>query len=536
MATLTLICENNKSTTVELKERPVAIGRHPDNDIVIKDDLASRFHCVIEPSGSGRYSLRDLGSRNGVKVNEQKVQKWMLRPGDSIQVGSHVFRVEAEGGSRRRERKAPVAKEGDQKWALELVQMIESLPPKEQLENITLIDAKGEVSEALAGQGPGAMAVRLLLQCASKARATDLHFEPKPESVHVRLRVDGVMVTIVNLPSQVGEWAMGLIKAACQMKSAGREAVLDGHFSSRIEDRRVDYRASFTPSVHGQKLVVRVLDLRDTPKSLNDLGLAPYMLESVRRVCEQSAGMILVVGPTGSGKTTTLYNCMRTIDSDRRNVVTIEDPVEYHLSGITQIPADHDKGNTFGALLRSVLRQDPDVILVGEVRDDETARVAMQAAMTGHLVFSTLHARDTIGGVFRLLDLGVEPYLVSNSITLILAQRLVRVLCDDCKRPVNVTPKQATKMGRYLDGQKQVYTATGCAKCLRTGYRGRKAVCELLEFNEELRDVILNKPSIQAIRKIAEGGLFTTLIQSGWQHVARGETSIEEIDQAIGGL
>ncbi len=529
MQKFSIVCENDALGETLLAEKPVSIGRHPDNDIVLHDDLASRFHCVLEPDGNGGYQVRDLGSRNGVKVNDEKVERAMLRSGDILRVGGHVFRVRAAGGGK----KATVVGKEEARWAVELAQTIEALPPKGVLESITLIDAAGAVSEALAGQGPGALAVRLMLLTASKARATDIHFEPKGEAHQIRMRVDGVMAPIVKLPNQVGELTMGLIKAACHLKSAGREAVLEGHFSATLQSRRVDYRASFTPSVHGQKLVVRVLDLRDTPTSMSDLGLAPYMLERIKRVCDQSSGMLLVVGPTGSGKTTTLYNCMRAIDREKRNVITIEDPVEYHIPGITQIPADHARGNTFGALLRSVLRQDPDVILLGEIRDEETAKTGMQAAMTGHLVFSTLHARDTIGAVFRLLDLGVEPYLVANSLSLILAQRLVRVLCDECKRPMRMTPGQATRLGRFGEGRTEVYTATGCAKCLRTGYRGRRAVCELLEFSEELRDVVLRDASITGIRRIAEAGHFTTLQQSGFQLVARGVSSIEEVEQAV---
>jgi general secretion pathway protein E len=354
------------------------------------------------------------------------------------------------------------------------------------------------------------------------------------------MRVDGQMITICDLPNGVGELALGLIKTACQFRPHAREAVLDGHFSAKIPAtvgstaggyRRVDYRVSFTPSVHGQKLVVRVLDQRDAPKTLMEMGLPPYMNERIRRLVQQDAGLLLVCGPTGSGKTTTLYNAIREIDRETRNVVTIEDPVEYHLDMVTQIPIDDNRGNSFGSVLRSVLRQDPDVILVGEIRDEETARTAMQAAMTGHLVFSTVHAKDTMSSVFRLLDLKVEPYLVANSLEVVLAQRLVRVLCDNCKRAVKVTPAQATRMGRFLENQTEVYVATGCATCLRTGYRGRKAIFELLDFTDELRDVILKEPTITAMKRIIESGLFTTLVQSGWIQVARGITTMEEVDR-----
>jgi general secretion pathway protein E len=419
-------------------------------------------------------------------------------------------------------------------WMYELADMMASLPPKVLPENVSVIDAHGAPSDVLSGTSDGPNAVRLLLQLSSKSRATDIHFEPKQETVNIRMRVDGEMIPIIELPKRVGELSFGLIRAACHMQIAGRDAVQDGHFSSVFPDRRVEYRVSFTPSVHGAKLVLRVLDQRGAPGNVRDLGLANYMEDRIRAVCNQDSGLIVTCGPTGSGKTTTLYNCIREIDRQSRNVITIEDPVEYQLSGVTQIPVDEHKGNGFGNLLRSVLRQDPDVILVGEVRDEETARTAMQAALTGHLVFTSVHSKDSITAVFRLLDLKVEPYLVANSLNLVLAQRLVRTLCDTCKRPTPVTPGQATRIGKWLSGKSTTFSATGCGKCLRTGYRGRRALFEMLDFNDELRDIVLNKPSIAAMKKIIEQGLFTTLQQSGWKMVAEGATTIDEVERVAG--
>jgi general secretion pathway protein E len=518
---------------VVVDSKPVSIGRSNENTFPIKDDLASRFHCVVEPDGEGGIRVRDLGSRNGTKVNGLKVTDATLKEGDVVKVGSHEFVVEAEATLKERQVEARSKSTGKTpEWMVDMKELIEMLPPKGGIdETVELIDGRGKSSGALTGESDGSKAVKLLLLAASKSRATDIHCEPKGDAVHVRMRVDGQMVGIAELPNQVGELVGGLVKTACQMRQTGRESVLDGHFSAKFQGRRVDYRVSFTPSVHGQKMVVRVLDMRDAPTKLGDMGLSSYMYDRVRKICEQDAGLLLVCGPTGSGKTTTLYNALREIDRQKKNVITIEDPVEYHLDNVTQIPTDEARGNTFGSLLRSVLRQDPDVILVGEIRDEETARTAMQAAMTGHLVFSTVHAKDTISSVFRLLDLKVEPYLVANSLEVVLAQRLVRMLCDTCKRTVHVTPSQATRMGRFLEGQNEIYVATGCSQCLRTGYRGRRAIYELLDFTDELRDVILKEPSIQAMRGVIEKGLFTTLVQSGWQLVARGVTTMEEVDR-----
>ena len=542
--TYQLLPNQSDNGAIALEDRPIALGRHPDNDIVVHDDLASRFHCVVEPD-SGGYRVRDLGSRNGTKLNDERIETATLQPGDEIHIGAKSFRFQVTGRSKSVAKHAvngsaddsdtPAAGGVAPTWVKELRSLIKNLPPKgAQEERITLIDASGRASEALRGTSPGPLAIKLVLLAASKSHATDVHIEPRGEETHIRLRVDGQMINITHMPSKAGERALGLIRNACEMKTAPRNAVLDGHFSVKFPTRRVDYRASFTPSVHGHKLVLRVLDLRDAPTSLSEIGMARYMIDRVRKTIHQSQGMMLVCGPTGSGKTTTLYQAMREIDRERRNVITIEDPVEYHLEGVTQIPADIDQGNSFGALLRSVLRQDPDVIFVGEIRDEETARVAMQAAMTGHLVFSTLHTKDTMGAVFRLLDLGVEQHLVANASDLILAQRLVRVLCDNCKRPVKVTPGQATRLGRFIQGIPTIYTATGCAQCMRTGYRGRRAVFELLSFNDELRDVVLNKPTNAAMKKVIAQGLFTTLVQSGYQLVAKGVTSIDEVDHVVG--
>jgi general secretion pathway protein E len=525
---------------IELAGSPVTIGRGADNTIAILDERASRYHCVVEPEGA-KYAVRDLGSRNMGGGFLEPPLFAVLGAGDILRVGSHEWLFESAAPPEPSFHvddaiPDPEASSGIKAsimaWMFELGAMLDSLPPKGSThESVRVIDAGGRPSAALAGTSDGPNAVRLLLQLASKGRATDIHLEPKQDTFHLRMRVDGDMVPLIDLPKRVGELVYGLIKTACTMAIVGRDAVQEGHFSVEFPDRRVEYRVSFTPSVHGQKLVLRVLDSRGVPQGLEDLGLQNYMIERVRRVCEQDSGLLLVCGPTGSGKSTTLFNCLRIIDRTSRNVITIEDPVEYKLEGTTQIPIDESKGNTFGMLLRSVLRQDPDVILVGEIRDEETARTAMQAAMTGHVVFSTVHAKDSIAAVFRLLDLKVEPYLVANSLDLILAQRLVRVLCDNCKREAKVPPGVASRMGKWLQGKSTVFIPTGCARCLRTGFRGRRALFELLEFNDELRDIVLRTPSISAMKKIIEQGHFTTLTQFGWRLVSEGATSLEEIDR-----
>lgn len=536
MAVFKLACSDPKVGEVTLATAAIAIGRHPENDIPLNaDDVASRFHCVVEPDPSGGFVVRDLGSRNGTRVNGVKVSQAPISAGDVLTVGKHTFNVEevADRSDILTRRRKKASSTESQPWATEIRAAIESLPPKDSgIYDIEMIDASGKASQALGADSEGATAARLLILLSSKARATDIHGEPKGDVFAIRMRVDGQMVAIIDLPNQVGDLMVGLVKNACQMAQSGRDAMLDGHFSVKFPDRRVDFRASLSPTVHGQKLVLRSLDPRTAPQSMTDLNMPLFMLDRIRRACEQDAGFILASGPTGSGKTTTLYNALREIDRNRRNVITIEDPVEYNLEGVTQIPISNR--SSFGEVLRSILRQDPDVILVGEIRDEETARTAMQAAMTGHLVFSTVHAKDTIGSVFRLLDLGVEPYLIANSMDLVVAQRLMRLLCEYCKRPVRVTPGQATRIGRFLEGKNEVFAATGCARCLRTGFHGRRALFEMLDFNQDLRDCVPHEPTIGKMRKIIEQGVFTTLQQSGWILAARGLTTLDEVDRVTG--
>ncbi|MFN9929050.1 MAG: ATPase, T2SS/T4P/T4SS family [bacterium] len=545
MPTTSLTSTDGRGYMIPLAEQPVTIGRNKDNILAISDEAASRYHCVIEPDGTGGLRIRDLGSKNGTKVNNHKFsgEAQPLRPGDNLRIGTHTFTVESDQtfeevrqSVRSKSLDVDTSSGPAGNWAVDLRQMLDLLPPKNEGDTpVQLVDGANQFSSALAQDAPGPLALRIMILMASKARATDIHVEAKHNVYSIRMRVDGQMVTIADIPTKVGQLMLGVVKTACLMKPAADDAVQDGHFGTRFRGKKVDYRVSITPSVHGQKMVIRVLDAGLAPRSLSDLNFPAWMHERVRKVCTKEQGFVLVCGPTGSGKTTSLYNALREIDRETTNVVTIEDPVEYQLEGTTQIPVNSDKGNTFGQILRSVLRQDPDVVLVGEIRDEETARVAMQAAITGHLVFSTVHSKDSITAVFRVLDLKVEPFLVAQSLDLVLAQRLVRALCDNCKRPVPVPPAISTRMGRNLEGRTEIYVPAGCGQCFKTGYRGRKALFEMLDFTDELRDVVLKSPSITAMKKVIEKGLFTTLLQAGYVQCARGATDVDEVERVCGG-
>jgi general secretion pathway protein E len=540
---------------------PVTVGRHPECTIHLRDDRISRRHCSVEPCEGG-FLVRDLRSRNGTKVNGVRVAERVLRSGDVIEAGPlwmqfidpaeapvrrrHTpdFAVASEAAHDRatldvdlREVVGPVRTDYEQR----LQQIIEGSPDRTfGLDQLGLVDTRGVTVHAAASSGgeeSGAESVRvlkLLLLACFRARATDIHVEPRGDASVVRLRIDGYMMTATEISAAIARRVVSMVKVLCEIDTSPKAAVQDGHFSVTVPGRTVDYRVSFTPSVHGQKLVVRVLDSSNAPSRLHELGLLPWMYEKLRRIATRDAGMLLACGPTGSGKTTTLYSCLREIDVEQRNAITIEDPVEYKLEGATQIPIDAKHGHTFATILRSVLRQDPDVIFLGEIRDIETANVAMQAAMTGHLVYSTVHAKDTIGAIFRLLDLGVEQYLVANAINLIIAQRLVRLLCMGCRRPVRATPPQSMRMGQLLAGVPEIFVPSGCAECLETGFHGRRALFELLEFSDPLRDAVLRTPTIQGIREILRGGLFTSLQQFGFQLVAAGHTSFDEVERVAG--
>lgn len=555
-------------TQMAVGAKPITIGRHPDNDIALSDARASRYHAVIERAGSG-VRVRDLKSSNGTFLNGKRIQQESLSVGDVIVIGStRIAYLDpsadpaplAEAIEQLSEadivEEEPVvvsaaAKPADAPDAnpdLILQELADSMGQKPFSEyDIALVSARGTTVHEAAPPPKGhdrreaVDLFRTLLLVCFRSRATDIHFEPKNNYWLLRMRVDGNMVDIVRLTPELGVKVSALVKVLSDIDISQRNMIQEGHFSSRVPAeraggpvRRVDYRVSYAPSVYGQKLVIRILDTSNAPLKIDDLQLPDWMLEELRTAIEADSGMVLVVGPTGSGKTTSLYASVRSLDVNERNVVTIEDPVEIQIEGVTQIPVDEEGGKGFGALLRSVLRQDPDAILVGEIRDPETARIAMQAAITGHLVFSTLHTKDTIGTVFRLLDLGVEPYLVAQALHVVLAQRLVRKLCMHCRKAVALTDAQRKKMGKAAEGVKQIYEARGCPRCLGTGHVGRRAVFELLSTTDEMRSAILKNPSMDDIRQTLNDTPFVRLRDHGYQLVAEGICAFEEIDRVVG--
>jgi len=365
---------------------------------------------------------------------------------------------------------------------------------------------------------------------ALQLRASDIHIHPYEAKIQVRYRIDGILYDVLSLNKNTLPLVVSRIKVMAGMDIAERRMPQDGRCSVRLGQREIDLRISTVPTSYGERSVLRILDKSTGIFNLNELGLWEYDMNRFDSLLGRSHGVIFVTGPTGSGKSTTLYASLNRINSSEKNVLTIEDPIEYQLEGISQIQVATKKGMTFATSLRHVLRQDPDVIMIGEVRDAETARMAIQSSLTGHLVFSTLHTNDSAGAISRLLDLGVEPYLVSSSVIAILAQRLVRRVCPDCKQQYEPKPRELRDLGIGEDENPgEFFVGAGCDKCFQTGYRGRTGVYELMLIDEKIQDLIYNKESAGIIKKAALNAGLTTLRMDGARKAAAGTTTIAEV-------
>ncbi len=363
-----------------------------------------------------------------------------------------------------------------------------------------------------------------------KARASDIHIEPYQDSFKVRYRVDGILYDLLTPPKWIQAALISRIKVMAKLNIAEKRLPQDGRLEVRIGSQSIDVRVSTLPTTFGERVVMRLLNKSGEILNLKELGLPPEDFATLNRLISQPNGIILVTGPTGSGKTTTLYSVLSAIIKPDINIITIEDPVEYQLKGISQIQVNPKIDLTFARGLRSIVRQDPDVILIGEIRDKETASIAVQSALTGHLVFSTLHTNDSASTMTRLVDIGVEPFLISSSVIAVIAQRLVRVLCDHCKAPyqpgaiadtIGLTRDQLTGH--------TVYQAKGCDQCFNTGYRGRAAIFEIMPVDEGMKNLILQTSDASQIKRYALNDNMKTLRQSGIQKVLAGETTIEEV-------
>jgi general secretion pathway protein E len=393
---------------------------------------------------------------------------------------------------------------------------------------------EGEDILNVANKAPIIKLVNMILFNALKMRVSDVHLQPYPERLQIRYRVDGILYDMESAPKKVQDAIISRIKIMGKMDIAERRLPQDGRASLKLGEGEVDVRISSIPTSNGERIVMRLLDKTSKVYRLPEIGMEPHHLEVFRHYLNYTHGIILVTGPTGSGKTTTLYAAMSEMNGREKNILTIEDPIEYNLDGVSQVQVNTKKGLTFAAGLRSFLRQDPDVMFVGEIRDRETAEIAIRAALTGHLVFSTVHTNDSPSSVTRLLDIGLEPYLVSSSILLVIAQRLVRLICPRCKiqrKPDEIEAKKLREAGIFdqlPDGM--ISAGTGCDYCFQSGYVDRTAIYELLPIDDVMKEQVMDRASATVIKRAAvERGLLKTLRMDGLQKVVRGRTTIDEV-------
>lgn len=382
----------------------------------------------------------------------------------------------------------------------------------------------------LASEAPVIRIVSTIIGRVVDLRASDIHFEPFEDGLHVRYRIDGVIQPAETVPARLSPAVVSRVKLLANLNIAERRLPQDGRIRTRVKGHELDLRVSCVPTVHGESVVMRVLDRASVRFGLDEMGFSPANLKRFNELLARPHGILLVTGPTGSGKTTTLYAALASLDAERMKVLTVEDPVEYQLDNINQIHVHPQIGLTFASALRAILRQDPDIIMIGEMRDGETAQIAVQAALTGHLVLSTLHTNTAAGAVVRLQDMGVERYLITSSVNGVLAQRLLRRLCPHCKAPVQLADEILERSGlhRHL-GTTPVYQAVGCAHCRGSGYLGRTAIHELFVVDEAMHSAILRGEDATSLHETARRAGMLTLYEDGLAKVAAGQSTLDEV-------
>jgi general secretion pathway protein E len=381
----------------------------------------------------------------------------------------------------------------------------------------------------MASEAPVIKLVNHIIAQAIEMRASDIHIEPFADDLLLRYRIDGMLHEFEAPPKRLNSPLVTRVKIMAKLDISERRLPQDGRIKLKILGKDIDMRVSTLPTLFGESVVMRVLDRGNLSVNLEHLGFPDKPLRQLEALIHKPYGMLLVTGPTGSGKTTTLYAALAKINTPDKKIITIEDPVEYQMRGVNQIHVKSQIGLTFASGLRSIVRQDPDVIMVGEIRDSETADIAIQSALTGHLVFSTVHTNDAAGAITRLLDMGIENFLISSALLGVLAQRLVRVICADCKEPTELNPQMAEELGLLGHHGITVYHGTGCKNCSQTGFRGRAGIFELLVVDDDIRQLILSKTSAHIIRDAARKKGMRTLREDGWDKVVSGVTTVEEI-------
>lgn len=403
---------------------------------------------------------------------------------------------------------------------------------KDDKEDLT-IDDEGDVDHLkdLASEAPVIRLVNLLITRAIELRASDIHLEPFEGDFKVRYRIDGVLHVQEAPPKRLQAAVLSRIKIMAKLNIAERRLPQDGRIKLRVLGKEIDFRVSTLPTMFGESVVLRILDRETVVLDLEKLGFPDYDLTKFRDLINRPYGIILVTGPTGSGKTTTLYAALSEINSPERKIITVEDPIEYQLGGVNQIQVKASIGLSFANILRSILRQDPDIIMIGEIRDAETAEIAIHSSLTGHLVFSTLHTNDAAGAVTRLLEMGMENYLISSSMIGIMAQRLVRVICPECKEPYTPEMGVMEELGVSHSEVKKlgIFKGSGCENCAHTGFRGRQGIYELLMINDDIRELILAKTPSNVLKEKGRSQGMRTLREAGWHKVKAGISTVSEV-------
>lgn len=415
--------------------------------------------------------------------------------------------------------------------------IIDGLVKEMAVSSIELVKEENEISlsvqelDRISHEAPVIKVTNMILEESIKKKSSDVLIEPFDKKLRIRFRIDGVLAEQKAVPKAMHASIVSRIKVMSQLDIAEHRLPQDGRFKLRILGREVDFRVSILPSSYGEKVALRILDKSQANLDIKKLGFSEYALKTLDKVSLLPHGMILVCGPTGSGKTTTLYAVLKSVDSPDKNIVTVEDPVEFQLEGINQVTAKPEIGLTFAAALRSILRQDPNIIMIGEIRDYETVDIAIKSALTGHLVLSTLHTTTAAGAVVRLVNMGVEPYLINSSLVCVMAQRLVRKICPRCQE-AHILKKEVAE-GLKLDaagiGKLQFYKGKGCQHCLNTGYSGRTVIAEVLQLSSKIRELILTSSQEQFIKQQARLEGMKTLREDGLESALKGQTTIEEV-------
>jgi type II secretory ATPase GspE/PulE/Tfp pilus assembly ATPase PilB-like protein/ActR/RegA family two-component response regulator len=497
---------------------PVAEAPKPESHAkeIIPEAVARRYHIVPLRATD---SVLEVGTSNPFDIDAEKglafasgreVRMQLMSPAKIAAVTDEMYRPENVID------KLLEGMEGTS----DVQQLEEQAPPDEF-----------QVSAEEASQRPVVRLVDLILSEGILSRASDIHVEPEEGGFAVRYRIDGVLRQVMKIPRAAGFPLVSRIKIISSLDIADRLRPQDGRARVAVNGVPVDLRVSTLPASLGEKVVIRILDSRATVISLDALGLNPDEFEAFKALLTHHEGVILVTGPTGSGKTTTLYSAIRSIQTGKTNIVTVEDPVEYRLQGIVQVQVHEKAGLTFASALRSILRQDPDVVLVGEIRDKETATIAVQASLTGHLVLSTLHTNDAANAVTRLVDVGIEPYKIAASLRGVVAQRLMRKLCPACKEVwVETVPE---KLSKWVPRGTPLYKAVGCSDCAMTGYRGRFSIVEVLTVTPEVERLIGSGATADKIAEVAHAGGMKGLWESGVAHILRGESSLDELMRVV---